>query len=200
MATPKGEIVRVPGMPPMYDHEYAPQPVSFMSVDLFTMYVTEPEVVVPERCPAPGHRWHVFSSSRVGDSCRLSCSDSHRVFRLLEGCDGVLLYTTESYEPVAVKAMRDWFSEASRGVYVCGPLVPIGRQTAENQTSPAAHSAVATETILNKTLESSGKRSLLYVCQNPSNSPNPNRTNEVLSRFPSDLCLTTRRLTNCGPS
>ncbi|KAI0331013.1 UDP-Glycosyltransferase/glycogen phosphorylase [Cubamyces sp. BRFM 1775] len=125
MATPKGEIVRVPGMPPMYDHEYAPQPNG-----------VPPQVIVG-----------MFS----------------RVHGLLEGCDGVLLYTTESYEPVAVKAMCDWFSEASRGVYVCGPLVPNGRQTAGNQTSPTADSAVATETFLNKTLESSGKRSLLYI-------------------------------------
>ena len=28
MAIPKGEVIRVPGMPPMYDHEYEPQPVS----------------------------------------------------------------------------------------------------------------------------------------------------------------------------
>ncbi|KAI0661267.1 UDP-Glycosyltransferase/glycogen phosphorylase [Cubamyces menziesii] len=124
MAIPKGEVIRVPGMPPMYDHEYEPQPNG-----------VPPHIIVA-----------MFS----------------RVYGLLEGCDGILLYTTESYEPAAVKAMRGWFSEASRGVYVCGPLVPNGRQAVENETSQATDSA-AIETFLNTTLEASGKQSLLYI-------------------------------------
>ncbi|KAH9895069.1 UDP-Glycosyltransferase/glycogen phosphorylase [Cubamyces lactineus] len=124
MTIPKGEVIRVPGMPPMYDYEYEPQPNG-----------VPPQVVVG-----------MFS----------------RVHGLLEGCDGILLYTAESYEPAAVNAMRNWFSKTSRGVYVCGPLVPIGKQAVENETNQTADS-VAIETFLDTTLESSGKQSLLYI-------------------------------------
>ncbi|EIW63015.1 UDP-Glycosyltransferase/glycogen phosphorylase [Trametes versicolor FP-101664 SS1] len=116
------ELVRVPGMPPMYDYEYYPQPVSPLAM---------------------------FSLSSW-------------LHRMLEACDGMLLYTSEAYESEAVAAMREWFGKTSRGIYVTGPLVPIGVQTT-GQERERSEDADKIQAFLDSTLATFGERSLLYI-------------------------------------
>ncbi|KAI0633343.1 UDP-Glycosyltransferase/glycogen phosphorylase [Trametes polyzona] len=120
----KGEVVRVPGMPPMYDHEYYPQP----------SHLPPPMVI------------GVFA----------------RLYEMLEACDGMLLYTSEAYEPEAVAAMRKWFSKTSRGIYTTGPLMPLGAQATEYERKQSKD-ADKIQAFLDATLAASGERSLLYI-------------------------------------
>ncbi|KAH9901483.1 UDP-Glycosyltransferase/glycogen phosphorylase [Cubamyces lactineus] len=121
---PKGEIVRVPAMPPMYDYEYHPQ-----------------DFVIPDELGV-----HIFP----------------RVFETLQSCDGIILFTPESYEPEAVAAMKAWMVERGRSAYVCGPLLPTGSQAAVNEKKQSKET-VEIEEFLNTTLKTSGEKSLLYI-------------------------------------
>lgn len=81
----------------------------------------------------------------------------------------MLLYTSETYEPKAVAAMREWFGKTSRGIYVTGPLMSIDTQTTEHEREPRSEDVDKIQAFLNSTLASSGERSLLYVrssCEN----------------------------------
>ncbi|KAI0371040.1 UDP-Glycosyltransferase/glycogen phosphorylase [Pilatotrama ljubarskyi] len=122
---PKGEVVKVPSLPPMYDYEYYPQ-----EFDL-------PREVGAKLLP--------------------------RIYEALESCDGTFLMSPQSYEPDAVAAVRQWYAETSRQVYVCGPLLPPQTATAaENEKKQSKVSAEIQE-FLDKTLKTAGERSLLYM-------------------------------------
>ncbi|KAH9847629.1 UDP-Glycosyltransferase/glycogen phosphorylase [Lenzites betulinus] len=121
----KGEVVRVPGMPPMYDYEYYPQPVI---------------------CHGFRSGMHVYSDLDV-------------LHRMLEACDGMLLYTSETYEAEAVAAMREWFGKTSRGIYVTGPLTRLGEVLKREQPTDDDKF----QAFLDATLATSGERSLLYI-------------------------------------
>ncbi len=82
---------------------------------------------------------------------------------MLEACDGMLLYTSEAYEPKAVAAMREWFDKTSRGIYATGPLMPIGIQTTREHEWEQSKDADKIQAFLDSTLTASGERSLLYV-------------------------------------
>lgn len=88
------------------------------------------------------------------------------IFRLsvLESCDGVILTTSESYEPEAVTVVKDWFAETSRSVFVLGPLLPTTHDpralAGEKQTSAKAKEI---DLFMESTLASHGKGSMLYV-------------------------------------
>ena len=77
-------------------------------------------------------------------------------------CDGVLLFTPESYEPEAVAAARAWTAETGRTTYLCGPLLPTGSQAAANEKKQSKETAEIEE-FLETTLKTSGEKSLLYV-------------------------------------
>lgn len=94
----------------------------------------------------------------------LACSSrlySHRVFRT---CDGVILNTSEGYEPEAVQSIKDWFAEESRSVFPLGPLVPLlhDSRTATTELKVSAKSNEI-EQLLESVLASHGAKSLLYV-------------------------------------
>ncbi|KAI0664707.1 UDP-Glycosyltransferase/glycogen phosphorylase [Cubamyces menziesii] len=122
--TPKGQIVKVPGLPPMYDYEYYPQ-----------------DFPIPEQVAIP-----IFP----------------RVFETVMSCDGVLLFTPESYEPEAVAAARAWTAETGRTTYLCGPLLPTGSQAAANEKKQSKETGEIEE-FLETTLKTSGEKSLLYI-------------------------------------
>ncbi|KAI0333570.1 UDP-Glycosyltransferase/glycogen phosphorylase [Cubamyces sp. BRFM 1775] len=122
--TPKGEVVKVPGLPPMYDYEYHPQ-----------------DFPIPEEVGI-----HIFP----------------RVYETLRSCNGVILFTPESYEPEAVAAVRAWKAETGHKAYVCGPLIPTGSQAAANEKKQSTETAEI-EAFLETTLKTSGEKSLLYI-------------------------------------
>ncbi|OJT12307.1 UDP-glycosyltransferase 73E1 [Trametes pubescens] len=122
---PKGEVVKVPALPPMYDYEYYPQDFPF------------PEELATGLFPY--------------------------VHKTLEVCDGAFLITAEPYEPEAVAAVRGWYAETGRPVYVCGPLLPPTSATATAKEKQQSKEAIEISEFLDTTLKTSGEKSLLYI-------------------------------------
>ncbi|EIW63121.1 UDP-Glycosyltransferase/glycogen phosphorylase [Trametes versicolor FP-101664 SS1] len=120
----KGDVVRIPEFPPLYDYEYFPQEFDMDENMLIN--------VLPY------------------------------VHETLEASDGVLLFSSETFEPGAVAAVRAWYAETSRPAYICGPLLPSGSQAATNEKKLSAE-AEEIQTLLDTTLKTSGEHSLLYI-------------------------------------
>ncbi|KAH9895042.1 UDP-Glycosyltransferase/glycogen phosphorylase [Cubamyces lactineus] len=122
---PKGKVVRVPGLPPMYDYEYHPQdfpvPVD-IGIGLFP-----------------------------------------RIYQALGSCDGVFLFTAESYEPEAVAASRLLLAKTGRSAYTCGPLLPPAGSHAVIHEKRQSKQGVEIQNFLDATLKTSGEKSLLYI-------------------------------------
>ncbi|KAI9066601.1 glycosyltransferase family 1 protein [Trametes sanguinea] len=120
----QGEIVRIPGIPPMYEYEYHPQ-----------------DFPMPE-----------------GVTAKLLL----QIYDSIVTADGLFVVTPESYEPEAVAATRNWYSELSKPMYVVGPLQASGTQAAkyEKQQSAQAQEVVS---FLDYALKTAGERSLLYI-------------------------------------
>lgn len=108
---------------------------------------------------------HTFTSASIGFFSIRTVIDSRAVFRrTLEGSDGVLLFSSETFEPGAVAAVRRWYAETSRPAYICGPLLPTGSQASKNEKKLSSEAAEI-QTLLDTTLKTSGEHSLLYVSE-----------------------------------
>ncbi|PPQ96596.1 hypothetical protein CVT26_010751, partial [Gymnopilus dilepis] len=80
-------------------------------------------------------------------------------YSLLEQCDGILLTTAHAAEPVAVEALRSWFSTWNKSTHVIGPLLPSGFGTVK-QTS---RGATDVEEFLDKAAAQFGDKSVLFI-------------------------------------
>lgn len=117
--------------------------------------------------------------------------------RTLEGSDGVLLFSSETFEPGAVAAVRQWYAETARPAYICGPLLPTGSQASTNEKKLSAE-AEEIQTLLDTTLKTAGEHSLLYVSESLSFA----RTTRLTARFRSRSGRSSgrRRPRSCTPS
>ena len=79
--------------------------------------------------------------------------------------DGVILTSPQSYEPESTAAMKRWFADTGRPVYLCGPLLPGASKAAavENEVKQSANGAEI-QAFLDEVLDARGEKSLLYVC------------------------------------
>ena len=74
------------------------------------------------------------------------------------------MITSAAYEPEAVSAFKGWLSETGRSAYACGPLLPsASKATAEASEKAQSKESDEIQTLLDDTLKSSGKQSLLLV-------------------------------------
>ena len=77
--------------------------------------------------------------------------------------------TSESFETEALAAVKDWFADTSRSVYVIGPLIPVTQEskalTGEKKMSEKANEI---DTFMEAVLASHGRNSMLYVWDLPS--------------------------------
>ncbi|KAI0745368.1 UDP-Glycosyltransferase/glycogen phosphorylase [Earliella scabrosa] len=86
------------------------------------------------------------------------------IYEELEKSDGVLLFTPESYEPEAVAAARGWFAATGRRAYTTGPLLPsASKSTANLNEKKLSNESNEIVAFLDKTLETSGEKSLVYI-------------------------------------
>ncbi|KAH9828759.1 uncharacterized protein C8Q71DRAFT_719010, partial [Rhodofomes roseus] len=132
--TGKGSLVRLPGLPPMYDYEIQPQRVSFS-------------------CTRVWDRDTHFDSVADRSTC---------VAGTMEACDGIVLATPECYETEAIAALRDWLAGSSRLIYACGPLIPSGVQAVAYEKLQSSDAAKV-ESFLHAKLASHGEHSVLYI-------------------------------------
>ena len=82
--------------------------------------------------------------------------------RFWDQCDGAILSTLESYEHEAIAQITTWQKELSREVYTFGPLFPTGADAATGEQKQS-EKAEEISRFLEKTLETDGPNSLLYV-------------------------------------
>ncbi|KAI0769608.1 hypothetical protein BD413DRAFT_75834 [Trametes elegans] len=120
----KKVVVRIPGLPPMYDYEYNPQDFPF-----------PPEMTGDLLAPTYG---------------------------TLTVADGLSVVTPEPYEPEAVAALRAWYKRDSKEAYVIGPLLASGPQAVAREKGQITQAQVI-DPLLDETLRTNGKHSLLYI-------------------------------------
>ncbi|KAJ3559368.1 hypothetical protein NM688_g398 [Phlebia brevispora] len=140
-----GQVMEVPGIPPMYDYEHYPQKVS------------------AGRLSAIGHH----SNSRASTYQMIIPDIKPGVHHLaglqfMHACDAVLVSTAECFEPPeAIRAFENWFAETSRKAYIAGPMIPLGPQALdEKQQSPQAAEIAE---FMARILQSHGHNSLIYI-------------------------------------
>ncbi|GLB39043.1 putative UDP-glucoronosyl and UDP-glucosyl transferase [Lyophyllum shimeji] len=115
-----GSVVKLPGLPPMYDYEFHPQKLAFeipMSMILIAA--------------------HEF----LADS------------------DGIMIASADAYERESLDAVRAWFGEMQKPVYVVGPLLPAGYAAQSDVNEWNANIA----DFLSNMLEKHGRRSVLFI-------------------------------------
>ncbi|KAH9925916.1 UDP-Glycosyltransferase/glycogen phosphorylase [Epithele typhae] len=122
----RGDVIRMQGLPPMYDYEYYPQ-------------------------------------EALGDG-KAIVDVLSRVNEVNKTVDGAILISCLSWEKDAVQTARDWMAETSRSVFIAGPLLPTASKSTstENEKSQSPQGAEI-QAFLTKTLETSGRHSLLYI-------------------------------------
>lgn len=84
-------------------------------------------------------------------------------YTMFEQCDGMILSTSENFEPQAVAGIRDWFSSMSRKTYTIGPLLPDPQENTSNGEMAQASDATEVESFLEKVHKSHGENSLIYI-------------------------------------
>jgi len=82
--------------------------------------------------------------------------------RVLSGCDGVVLSTAECYEPKTLEAVRDFYNEKSKKIYVCGPLLLSGSRAMAYERNQSQKSAEI-EHFMDRVLASNGEQSIIYI-------------------------------------
>lgn len=83
---------------------------------------------------------------------------------VLAKTDGIICNFSEVMEPESVKALRSWYAESNKDVYVLGPLVPDAAhdEAAVGEAQQSAGGRVVEE-FLGKMLQLKGQKSLLYI-------------------------------------
>ena len=72
--------------------------------------------------------------------------------------------SSEAYEPDATAAIRAWFEKTERQAYAVGPLLPFASKVvAVENEKRQSNESMEIQTLLDKTLERKGEKSLLYV-------------------------------------
>ncbi|KAF4614972.1 hypothetical protein D9613_002487 [Agrocybe pediades] len=133
-----GKIVKLPGIPEMYDYEWAPQKVkcSYKSQQT-SAYM----VLLQLASDMP------FANILIGSS------------KFLKDCDGVVAVNAEALESESITAMRKWFSSWDKEVYAIGPLLPSGYGAQEQSD----RGATEIKEFLERMLEQHGKHSVILV-------------------------------------
>ena len=76
-------------------------------------------------------------------------------------CDATIVTSSYIYESVPLNAMKQWFSDIRKEIYVLGPLLPAGYGTEIQNTEEGA--SVDIETFLGEMLQQHEKRSVFFV-------------------------------------
>ena len=76
-------------------------------------------------------------------------------------CDAAIINTSYAYESLSLDAMKQWFSDMQKEIYVLGPHLPSGYGT-ETQNAEAGAS-FDIETFLGEMLVQHGKASVFFV-------------------------------------
>ena len=76
-------------------------------------------------------------------------------------CDATIINTPHAYEYASLDAMKQWFSDMQKEIYVLGPLLPLGYGIETQNGEEGA--SVDIETFLGEMQVQHGKRSVFFV-------------------------------------
>ena len=76
-------------------------------------------------------------------------------------CDATIINTSYAYESVSLDAMKQWFSDMQKEIYVLGPHLPSGYGTETQNGEEGASFDI--ETFLGEMLVQYGKGSVFFV-------------------------------------
>ncbi|KAL5480863.1 hypothetical protein ACEPAI_9803 [Sanghuangporus weigelae] len=136
----EGKIKKLPGIPPMYDHELMPQKVSFTIKKLLGQF----------SLTCSTYRFQPFLTEYI-----VLMLD--HVLRFLRECDGAVTNSTYLFEGDAIRAFEEWFG--GRPSICPGPFdYPVIKQP--QATDPTT---VEVQKWLDSILEKYGSGSLVYI-------------------------------------
>ena len=76
-------------------------------------------------------------------------------------CDATIINTSYAYESESLDAMKEWFSDMQKEIYVVGPLLPPGYGIETQKSEEGSGSDI--ETFLGEMLAQHGKESVYFV-------------------------------------
>jgi hypothetical protein len=131
-------------------------------------------------------RW-TFPHHHKGSLCvRIEFSQSSVLYSISNStfreCDATIINTSYAYESASLDAMKRWFSDMQKEIYVFGPHLPSGYGAIETQNGEEGAS-IDIETFLGEMLVQHGKGSVFFVRFFPSES-STFQLNKFLLRFP----------------
>ncbi|TCD71969.1 hypothetical protein EIP91_000101 [Steccherinum ochraceum] len=86
------------------------------------------------------------------------------LFDTIEQTEGLIITSSEVYEPAAVSATREWLAETVRSVWAIGPLLPsIDSEEAVKGEEAQSQDASAITKFVDEVLVKYGERSMLYI-------------------------------------
>jgi hypothetical protein len=144
---PTGQVIRVPGLPDMYDYEYHPQVVRCLTA------VSCASLMLTRTQNARDISMAVFLQS------------THSTMMT---ADGMLAVSASAIESEAVKAGREWFAKTGREIWVVGPLEDTPTLALAGvpgaEVPWRAEEDVKVLDFLDDMKRKHGARSLIYVC------------------------------------
>ena len=154
----EGKLVQVPGLPAMYDYEFFPQTVCrIYSNRAYFKPIYE----------YLGSLWYTLPHHHKKRLCVRIESSQSSVFNSISNssfreCDATIINTSYAYESsVSLNAMKQWFSDMQKEVYVLGPHLPSGYGIETQNGEEGASFDI--ETFLGEMLVQRGKGSVFFV-------------------------------------
>ncbi|KAJ3554962.1 hypothetical protein NM688_g2830 [Phlebia brevispora] len=148
-----GQVVNLPGLPPLYDYENFPQEVRCRELregPVFTYPAGVRFVPSMTRPTVARHRRPVIDL----------CLD----VRHLVSCDNLIVSAPQCFEAQAgAQSLVDWLAKTSRRLYSIGPLLPLETSHAADQEKKLSADAVKIDEFMNNTLRSRGSRSMVFM-------------------------------------
>lgn len=153
----KGDVIKTPGLPPMYDWELYPGDIEFFGVKPGVMHETSHIFL---RCGLLFMSRFIYVFTTNGD-------------RAMSECDGILTANCPAFdgEPV-LAAMDKWAAESGRLIFNLGPMRPLIPGTTDMPESSldaeiaASPPGVGAKVIsfLDEMLHAKGRESVVYIC------------------------------------
>ena len=153
----EGKLVQVPGLPAMYDYEFFPQTVC--RIWAYEVYFKP----IYERLAS---LWYTLPHHHKRRLCvRIESSQSSVFYSIpnstFRECDATIINTSYAYESVSLDAIKQWFSDMQKEIYVLGPHLLSGYGVKSQNGKEGKSFDI--ETFLGEMLIQHGKGSVFYV-------------------------------------
>jgi len=129
-----GQVVTIPGVPPMYEYEYYPQevrPICFIPFDKRVFYTVL-------QIPLVGNIFVEIARKYIPTT------------------DGIFVASSSAYDGKCVEALKEWFGTRGKDVYPVGPLALPEPPSSQEKSKEVVE-------FLNKMQAKHGEKSVIYA-------------------------------------